>query len=102
MGAYVVFFDVFFGWVLCEACYLWGSASEAVWGVGLAFYRQGLRLCNLQLHLQRLFFQASCGSNCGVGGSSLHYPKGPCTQIVHTLAPMYLYRDYFKANVYTI
>ena len=30
------------------------------------------------------------------------YPKGPCTQIVYTLAPMYLYREYFKANVYTI
>ena len=28
--------------------------------------------------------------------------KGPCTQIVYTLAPMYLYREYFKANVYTI
>ena len=28
--------------------------------------------------------------------------KGPCTQIVYTLDPMYLYRDYFKANVYTI
>ena len=30
------------------------------------------------------------------------YPKGPCTQIVYTLGPMYLYREYFKANVYTI
>ena len=30
------------------------------------------------------------------------YPKGPCTQIVYTLAPKYLYRDYFKAKVYTI
>ena len=29
-------------------------------------------------------------------------PKGPCAHIVYTLAPMYLYRDYFKANVYTI
>ena len=28
--------------------------------------------------------------------------KGPCSQIVYTLAPKYLYRDYFKANVYTI
>ena len=25
------------------------------------------------------------------------YPKGPCTQIVYTLAPKYLYRDYFEA-----
>ena len=30
------------------------------------------------------------------------YPKGPCTQLVYTLAPKYLYRDYFKANVYTL
>ena len=28
--------------------------------------------------------------------------KGPCTQIVYTLAPKYPYRDYFKAKVYTI
>ena len=28
--------------------------------------------------------------------------KGPCTQIVYTLAPKYLYKDYFKAKVYTI
>ena len=27
---------------------------------------------------------------------------GPCTQIVSTLAPKHLYRDYFKASVYTI
>ena len=29
-------------------------------------------------------------------------PKGSCAQIVYTLGPMYLYREYFKANVYTI
>ena len=29
-------------------------------------------------------------------------PKGPCAQIAYTLAPKYLYRDYFKAKVYTI
>ena len=29
----------------------------------------------------------------------LIYPKGPCTQIAYTLGPMYLYREYFKANV---
>ena len=29
-------------------------------------------------------------------------PKGLCTQIVYTLAPTYLYRDYIKAKVYTI
>ena len=27
---------------------------------------------------------------------------GPCAQMVYTLAPKYLYRDYIKANVYTI
>ena len=30
------------------------------------------------------------------------YPKGPCTQIVHTLAPKYLYGDSFKANIYLV
>ena len=30
------------------------------------------------------------------------YPMGPCNQIVYTLAPKYLYRDYLKANVYTV
>ena len=29
-------------------------------------------------------------------------PQGPCTQIAYTLAPKYLYRDYFKAKVYNI
>ena len=29
-------------------------------------------------------------------------PRGPCTQIVYTLGPMYLYREYFKAKVYPI
>ena len=29
-------------------------------------------------------------------------PMGPCTQIVFTLAPKYLYRDYFEPNVYSI
>ena len=28
--------------------------------------------------------------------------KGPCTQIVYTLAPKYLNRDYIEAIVYTI
>ena len=27
-------------------------------------------------------------------------PKRPCTQRVYTLAPKYLYRDYFKAEAY--
>ena len=30
------------------------------------------------------------------------HPKGPCTEIVDTLPPKYLYRDYFNAKVYTI
>ena len=25
--------------------------------------------------------------------------QGPCTQVVYTLGPMYLYREYFKAKV---
>ena len=25
--------------------------------------------------------------------------RGPCTQIFYTLAPIYLFSDYFKANV---
>ena len=27
-------------------------------------------------------------------------PKGPCSQIVYTLAPKYPNRDYFRAKVY--
>ena len=30
------------------------------------------------------------------------FPKGPCAQLVYTLAPKYPHRDYFKAKVYTI
>ena len=33
---------------------------------------------------------------------AVYYPKGPCTQIVYTLGPMYPYREYFKAKVYTM
>ena len=32
----------------------------------------------------------------------LSEPQGPCAQLVYTLAPMYLYRDDFKAKVDTI
>ena len=35
-----------------------------------------------------------------LGFRGVGVPKGPCTQIVYTLAPKYLYRDYFKAKVY--
>ena len=34
--------------------------------------------------------------------SGIENPKGPCTQIVYTLAPKYLNRDYIEAIVYTI
>ena len=30
------------------------------------------------------------------------HPEGPCAQIVCPVGPKYLYRDYFKAQVYTI
>ena len=30
---------------------------------------------------------------------AMYIPKGPCTHIVHTLAPKYLYSDYFKEKV---
>ena len=29
-------------------------------------------------------------------------PKGPCAHIAYTLGPMYLYRESFTANVYTM
>ena len=29
-------------------------------------------------------------------------PKGPSTRIVYTLGPMYVYREYFQAKVYTV
>ena len=32
--------------------------------------------------------------------NTVDYPKGPCTRMVYTLAPKYLYRYYFKANVH--
>ena len=34
--------------------------------------------------------------------SQTQTPRGPCTQIVYTLAPKCLNRDYFKAKVHTI
>ena len=30
------------------------------------------------------------------------YPKGPFAPKAHTLGPMYRYREYFEAKVYTI
>ena len=43
----------------------------------------------------RCSFKGSCRG-------SRRVPKGPCAQIVYTLAPKYPYRVYFKAKVYTI
>ena len=43
-----------------------------------------------------------CPRSSSPHGLVLQIPKGPCTQIVYTLAPKYLYRDYFKAKVYAI
>ena len=39
---------------------------------------------------------------CDWNSACTCHPKGPCPHIAHTLAPMYLYRDYFRAKVYTI
>ena len=30
----------------------------------------------------------------------IQFPKGPCAQVVYTLAPKYLKREYFMAKVY--
>ena len=46
--------------------------------------------------------RASDYGNHQTSGFLEGFPKGPCTQIVYTLRPMYLCREYFKANVYTI
>ena len=42
----------------------------------------------------------SCVGRQGIGKRNA--PKGPCTHIVYTLVPKYIYRDYCKAKVYTI
>ena len=63
----------------------------------------------LQLGKQRLGMISSLqlALACSPGAEVLNvqvpelYAKGPCTQTVDTLAPKYLYRDYFKANVST-
>ena len=48
-------------------------------GFGFSFFRLGLR-----------------GTACKRLEFGVLIPKGPCTQRVYTLAPMYLCRDYFK------
>ena len=64
---------------------------HAVSGLGVwGFHGSGFGIWNLRGY---------CNFDLGVWGV---FPKGPCTQIVYTLAPKYLYRDYFKAKVYTI
>ena len=37
-----------------------------------------------------------------ISTTSLLFPKGPCTQIVYTLALKYSYRDYIKAKIYSV
>ena len=41
--------------------------------------------------------QESCAGHRSRGTNV--FPKGPCTQIVYTLALKYLYRDYTKVNI---
>ena len=55
-------------------------------------------------HALRVPFKGSFkGSyNGSTRGLGFRVFKGPCTQIVYTLAPKYLYRDYFQANVFTL
>ena len=53
-------------------------------------------------HLERFLFEFHEDSTAKKIDMCYHWSKGPCTQLVKTLAPKYLYRDYFKAKVYTI
>ena len=50
----------------------------------------------------RIAVRASIGDKVGQpdAESKDSNPERPCTQIVCTLAPKYLYRDYFEAKVY--
>ena len=86
-----------------------------VWGLG---FRRDLGLGFKGFELPRLFRDlrtpedlaasgfADFGLPCEVSKSFrvayMLYPTGPCTQIVYTVAPKYLYRDCFKSKVYTI
>ena len=38
----------------------------------------------------------------GGGATQQSYTKGPCSEMVDTLPPECIYRDYVKADVYTI
>ena len=60
----------------------WNMALGGLVLESLILYLKGMRILMFQL--------------------SGFYYKGPCTQIVYTLGPMYPYREYFKANVCTI
>ena len=51
----------------------------------------------LRLHLKVKRRIRLCIQGFGVQG-----PKGACTQTVYTVAPKYLYRDYFMAYVFAI
>ena len=47
------------------------------------------------------FYKGSFKGFCK-GSTGFRVYKGECTQIVYTLAPKYLYREYSKARVYAI
>ena len=60
------------------------------------------RVTVLITHIKGLFTPLITTHESPSSRGTLIIPKGPCTQIVYTLVPMYLYREYFKAKVYTI
>ena len=47
-------------------------------------------------------YKGSRTYNGSIRGLGFRVFKGPCTQMVETLGPMYLYREYFKAKVYIL
>ena len=61
--------------------------------------RPKLKLNVVAQRLSSVWFLALV--HASMSPSSLN-PKGPCAQIVHTLRPMHLYRDFYKATVCTI
>ena len=80
-----------------------GITALPLAGEGFAdrgFGRRGFVACCRGLERKKQIHSAK-GQNIG---NVLHRrtarssPKGPCTQVVYTLAPKYLCRDYCKAN----
>ena len=74
----------------------------------MAFAQKGIwsgkprtRFGRASMKAATLFGPESPGESQATEFTSL-FPKGPCTQIVYTLSPMFRYREYFKAKVYTI